>query len=101
TILLAASRPDLADLFRALAAAVAEVTFDVAQKPRVMAGLKLNERRYEKGQTWLSRTHSACRRFSCESQRKLMLVDKSDARRSFRRFPAGTIVGRGTTPLLT
>jgi hypothetical protein len=30
-ILLAASRPDLADLFRAPAAAVAEVTFDVAQ----------------------------------------------------------------------
>jgi hypothetical protein len=31
TILLAASRPDLADLFRTPAAAVAEVTFDVAQ----------------------------------------------------------------------
>jgi hypothetical protein len=31
TILLAASRPDLADLLRAPAAAVAEVTFDVAQ----------------------------------------------------------------------
>src|SRR5216684_8675914 len=30
-ILLAAYRPDLADLFRAPAAAVAEVTFDVAQ----------------------------------------------------------------------